>query len=107
VQVTNICLKKPHVKNTIIKNAKQCENIVNIFVFLQFSILSYKLSTNTAKIVARIFRRRIAKKTLDVLGEDLSGFRRGKGTRDAIGIRMNFENSQQIVCLFHRLAKGL
>ena len=44
------------------------------------------LIAHTAKIVAKIFRRRIEKKIEDVLGEDQFGFRRGKGTRDAIGM---------------------
>ena len=44
------------------------------------------LIANTAKIVAKILRRRIEKKIEDVLGEDQFGFRRGKGTRDAIGM---------------------
>ena len=42
------------------------------------------LIAHTAKIVAKIFRRRIEKKIEDVLGEDQFGFRRGKGTSDAI-----------------------
>ena len=42
------------------------------------------LIAHTAKIVAKIPRRRIEKKIEDVLGEDQFGFRRGKGTRDAI-----------------------
>jgi hypothetical protein len=42
------------------------------------------LITHTAKIVAKILRRRIERKTEDALGEDQFGFRRGKGTRDAI-----------------------
>jgi hypothetical protein len=41
---------------------------------------------HAAKIVARIRRRRIERKTEDVLGEDQFGFRRAKGTRDAIGM---------------------
>ena len=32
----------------------------------------------------RIFRKKIERKIEDVLGEDHFGFRRGKGTRDAI-----------------------
>jgi hypothetical protein len=44
------------------------------------------LIAHTAKIVASILRRRIERKTEDVLGEDQFGFRRGKGTRDAIGM---------------------
>jgi hypothetical protein len=35
---------------------------------------------------AKILRRRIERKTEDALGEDQFGFRRGKGTRDAIGM---------------------
>jgi hypothetical protein len=41
---------------------------------------------HAAKIVARILRRWIERKTEDVLGEDQFGFRRGKGSRDAIGM---------------------
>ena len=44
------------------------------------------LIAHTAKIIAKILIRRIEKKTEDVLGEDQFGFRRGKGTRDAIGM---------------------
>ena len=42
------------------------------------------LIAHTAKIIAKILRRRIEKKIEDVFGEDQFGFRRGKGTRDAI-----------------------
>jgi hypothetical protein len=42
------------------------------------------LIANTAKIVAKILRRRIEKKIEVVLGDDQFGFRRGKGTSDAI-----------------------
>jgi hypothetical protein len=41
---------------------------------------------HTAKIAARILSRRIERKTEDALGEDQFGFRREKGTRDAIGM---------------------
>jgi len=44
------------------------------------------LIAHAAKIVAKRLRRRIEKKIEDVLGEDQFGFRRGKGTRDAIGM---------------------
>jgi hypothetical protein len=44
------------------------------------------LIIHTAKMVARILRRRIERRTEDALGEDQFGFRRGKGTRDAIGM---------------------
>ena len=43
------------------------------------------LITHTTKIVAKILRR-TERKIEDVLGEDQFGFRRGKGTRDAIGM---------------------
>jgi hypothetical protein len=41
------------------------------------------LIAHTAKIVAKILRRKIEKKVEDVLGEDQFGFRRGKETKDA------------------------
>jgi hypothetical protein len=41
---------------------------------------------HTAKIVARILRRRVEMKIEDVLGKDQFGFRRGKGTGNAIGM---------------------
>jgi hypothetical protein len=45
------------------------------------------LIAHTAKIVAKILRRRTEKKIEDVLGEDPFGFRRGKEIRDAIGMQ--------------------
>ena len=45
------------------------------------------LIAHTAKIIAKILRRRIEGKIEDILGEDQFGFRRGKGTRDS---KMNF-----------------
>ena len=44
------------------------------------------LIVHTATIVAKILRKRIKRKIEDVLGEDHFRFRRGKGTRDAIGM---------------------
>jgi hypothetical protein len=44
------------------------------------------LIAHTAKKVAKIHRRWMEKKIENVLGEDQFGFRRGKGTRDAIGM---------------------
>jgi hypothetical protein len=44
------------------------------------------LIAHTAKIVAKILRRRTEKKIEDVHGEDQFGFRRGKGTRNASGM---------------------
>ena len=37
-------------------------------------------------MVAGVLRRRIERKIEDILGEDQFGFRRGKVTRDAIGM---------------------
>jgi hypothetical protein len=48
------------------------------------------LISHTAKIIAKVLKRRIERKFDDILGEDQFGFRRGKGTRDAIGM-MSFE----------------
>jgi hypothetical protein len=50
---------------------------------------------HTAKIVARILRRRNERKAEDALGEDQFGFRRGKGTRDAI-VMLNIEQTLDI-----------
>ena len=44
------------------------------------------LIAHTAKIIANILRRRIERKIEAVLGEDQFGFRRWKGTGDAIGM---------------------
>jgi len=44
------------------------------------------LIAHTAKIIAKILRRRIEREIEAVLGEDQFGFRRGKETRDAIRI---------------------
>jgi hypothetical protein len=43
------------------------------------------LIAHTAKIVVRIPRGRIRRKIENILGEDQFGFRRGKGTGNAIG----------------------
>ena len=40
----------------------------------------------TAKIIAKILRRRIERKIEDVIEEDKFGFRRGKGSTNAVGI---------------------
>jgi hypothetical protein len=45
-----------------------------------------RVIAQSAKIVARVLRRRIEKKIEDVLGEDQFGFRRGKGNMGAIGM---------------------
>jgi len=72
---------------------------------------TYSLIAHTAKIIAKILRRRIQKKIEDVLGEDQFGFRRGKGTMDAIGMmRITAERTLEIdeeLCLLHRLAEGI
>ena len=54
------------------------------------------LISHTAKTIAKILRR-IERKIEDVLGEDQCGFRRRKGTRDAIGMmRIIAERTLQI-----------
>jgi hypothetical protein len=72
------------------------------------------LIAHTGKIVAKILRRRIERKIEVVLGEDLFGFRRGKGISDATGMlrisERNFERDAEVcvrVCVFHRLAEGI
>jgi len=47
---------------------------------------AHNLITHAAIVIAKIFRRRIGKNIEDVLGEDQFGLRRGKGTRNAIGM---------------------
>ena len=70
------------------------------------------LIAHTAKIVAKILRRRFEKKIENVLGDQF-GFRRGKGTRDAIGmLRIISERTLEIdeelcICFICRLAEGL
>jgi len=55
------------------------------------------LIAHTAKIVAKILRRRIEKKIEDVLGKDQFGVRRGKGTKDAIEmLRVISEQTSEI-----------
>jgi hypothetical protein len=44
------------------------------------------IAIHTAKIVARILRRSFGRKITKVHMEDQFGFRRGKGTRDTIGM---------------------
>jgi hypothetical protein len=45
-----------------------------------------RLISHTAKIIAKILKRRIERKIEDVFGEDPFGFRRGKGISDVIGM---------------------
>jgi hypothetical protein len=55
-------------------------------------------------------KRRIERKIEDILGGDQFGFRRGKGTRDAIGMIIIAERTLEIdeeLCLVHRLAEGI
>jgi len=68
-EFTMIALKK---KKT---QATKCSNHHTISLF-----------AHTAKIIAKICRRRIERKIEDVLGEDQFGFRRGKETRDVTGM---------------------
>jgi len=55
------------------------------------------LTAHTAKIIAKILRRRIERKIEDVPEEDQFGFRRGKVTKDVIGmIRIRAERTLEI-----------
>jgi len=55
------------------------------------------LIAHTAKIIAKILRRRLERKIEDVLGEDQFGFRREKGTRDGNGMmRIKAERTLEI-----------
>jgi hypothetical protein len=56
----------------------------------------YFLIAHTAKIVAKIFRRRIERKIEDVLGEEADK-----------NIRTNLGGGCGSVCLLHRLAKSI
>jgi len=60
----------------------ECIDIIYIYIYIYINIYI----AHTAKIVAKILRRRIEEKIEDFLGKDQFGFRRGKGTRDAIGM---------------------
>jgi hypothetical protein len=66
-EVTMIALKKK-------PQATKCSDLRTI-----------SLIVHTAKIVAKVLKK-IENKIEDVLGEDQSGFRREKGTRDALGM---------------------
>ena len=57
------------------QQAKKCSD------FRTISLISH-----VAKIVARIINRRLQQKIEEVMGEDQFGFRKGRGTRDAIGM---------------------
>ena len=58
----------------------------NILQYICSDRRTISLIAHTAKIIAKILRRRIERKIEDVLGEDQFGFRRVKGSRDAIGM---------------------
>ena len=67
---------------------------------------------HTAKITAKILRRRIERKIEDVLGEDQFGFRREKGTRDVIGMmriiaERTLEIDEELCICFIRMTEGI
>ena len=68
LDVTMIALPK---KN----QAKKCSDLRTII-----------LISDTGKIVARLLSKRLESKIEEVIEEDQLGFRKGKGTRDAIGL---------------------
>jgi hypothetical protein len=47
---------------------------------------TFSLNAHAAAIVERTLRRRIERNIEELLGESPFGFRRGKGTREAIGM---------------------
>ena len=53
---------------------------------IQCQSTKHQKNENQRYIVAKILRRMIERKIEDVFGEDQFGFRRGKGTGDAIGM---------------------
>ena len=69
------------------------------------------LISHTGKIVAGIVSKRLESKIEEVIEEDQFGFRKGKGTRDAIGLmRIISERVLDVkeeVPLLHGLAKGI
>jgi hypothetical protein len=99
--ITNTWLKKPdlRLKTQLINNIYVTGEWPRDFIEVTMIALKQKpkatkcsdhrtirIITHAAKIVARTLRRRIERKTEDVLLEDQFGFRRGKETRDAIGM---------------------
>jgi hypothetical protein len=72
---------------------------------------SHHRSISLIAHTAKILKRRIERKIEDILGEDQFGFRRGKGSKDAIGMmRIIAEPTLEIdkeLCLLHRLAEGI
>ena len=75
------------------KNAFRCED------FRTISLISH-----ASKVVLRILARRLEKKSEEYMGNDQFGFRKERGTRDAIGVvrclaerRMEF-NEDMFVC---------
>ena len=68
------------------------------------------LIAHRAQIVVKVLTRRIKRKIGDVPGEDQSGFRKGEGTTDVIGmLKIISEHSLDIdkeLHLFQRPAEG-
>ena len=58
------------------------------------------LIAHTAKIIAKLLKRRIERNIEDVLGDLEFGFRRGKGTRDAIWMMRISERNLEKNCVF-------
>jgi len=80
--------------NTIHETGEWPKDFTEVTIALKKKIQATKRSdhrtisliAHTAKTIAKILRRRIERKIEAVLGEDQFGFRRGKGTRHAIGM---------------------
>ena len=61
------------------------------------------LISHVGKVIARIINRRLENKIEAILGEDQFGFRKGKGTRDAIGmiraITERVQDTKEKICV--------
>ena len=88
-------ISRPKLFNTIYETGEWPKDFTEVtMIALKKKTQATKFSDNrtislishTTKIIAKILRRRIERKIEDVLGEDQFGFRRGKGTRNAIGM---------------------
>ena len=55
----------------------------------QRNVVTISLISHTGKIVARILSKRLESKIQEVTEEDQFEFKKGKGTRDAIGLMGN------------------
>jgi hypothetical protein len=62
-------------------------------------------TTHTSKILIRIINRRIEQKVVYCLAEDQFGFRRSKGTREAILLEKRIDRNKKTYMAFVDLEK--